>query len=348
MSVARKEEYMASISKHKDKWGVIVHRKHIYKSKVFTTRGYAQTWARKIEQEIDAGIYIDRHLADNMTLSAALDYYVETVSPTKKGGVLNQKKERSCVKQIKRFSLVKLPLSHVKSSDIAKFRDGRAEEVGANSVRLALALISHLFTVAKQEWGMDYLVNPCMGIKKPRVSHTARERRLEDDEEVRLLRAAEEYGGDIPLVIVLAIETAMRRGEIAGIKKGDVNLNAGTVFLPDTKNNTSRYVYLSTKAKMVLADLMKDKNKEDFILNMTSEGIGKAFRRVCRRCKSMSGEHAPIVNLHFHDLRHEATSRLFEKSLSTEEVMSMTGHKTYQCLLRYTHLRPTNLHHKLG
>jgi len=152
------------------------------------------------------------------------------------------------------------------------------------------------------------------------------------------------------LVVSFAVETAMRRSEIASISVKDFDAEKGIVFLADTKNNTSRTVFLTKKAQAILTEVTEGKGRNESAFAMVSDNIGKAFIKLCRRAKSLSNpdKNEAIEDLHFHDLRHEATSRLFEKGLSTEEVMSITGHKTYQMLKRYTHLRNTDLHTKLG
>jgi integrase len=112
-----------------------------------------------------------------------------------------------------------------------------------------------------------------------------------------------------------------------------------TAFLPETKNGESRGVPLSLAAIQVLKALPRSVSGAVFP-GVTSEAIKRAFIRACRR--------AEIENFRFHDLRHEATSRLFEKNLDMMEVASITGHKTLQMLKRYTHLRAEDLARKLG
>ena len=195
---------------------------------------------------------------------------------------------------------------------------------------------------------MDYLDNPVMKTRKPSVSNTARNRRLVDDEEQRLLAACEEYGGFIGPVVRLALETAMRRGEIASIRWRDVDLNNRIVHLYETKNGEDRDVPLSPIAVGIFKSLSKVRRIDGLVFGIRADAITKAFGRVCERTKNQSGEIEPIEDLRFHDLRHEATSRLFEKGLRTEVVKAITGHKTYQMLDRYTHLKAEDIAKMLG
>lgn len=342
---------MASISKHKSGWRAIVHRRSagLYKSKVFKKKYDAERWARDIENKVDDGNFIDRSAAEETTLAEALDRYLEEISIHKKGGSYGR--DESNAKIIKRFPIAKLTLAKIRAADVARFRDARAKEVGPNSVRLAMALISHLFTISIKEWDMDYLNNPVMKTRKLSVANTARNRRLKGDEEVRLLAACREYGGFIEVVVKLAIETAMRRGEIAKIRWCDVDLKTQVIHLYDTKNGDDRDVPLSTVSVKILKRLQNPKiiRMDGLVFGCTADAITRAFSRVRKRTKDINGEELkPIEDLRFHDLRHEATSRLFEMGLRTEVVKAITGHKTYQMLDRYTHLKPEDIAQMLG
>jgi integrase len=103
------------------------------------------------------------------------------------------------------------------------------------------------------------------------------------------------------------------------------------------KNGEARTVPLSSRAVATLEALPR--NLDGRVFGATYEGIHQAFVRACRR--------ADIEGLRFHDLRHEAISRLAEHGLSIQELQAISGHKTMQMLVRYTHLRAENLALKL-
>jgi len=335
---------MASIKRHKDDWRARINRSGVTKSKVFQTKGRAETWARKIEQQIDSGEYVDRTAAENMPLNDALDKYVETVSIHKKGRGYTENKKQA--RYIKAYSVARLPLARIRASDIAAFRDERLKTVKPNTVRLELALISHLYTIAIESWDMDYLMNPVKRHSRPSIKGTARDRRLVGDEEPLLLASAMEYNQRAYALIVVAIESAMRRGELAGLRWPDIKGNIAT--LTDTKNGETRRVPLSSRALDAIKSLPRQLH-DDRVFGLHPDAITTAMERICKRAKSRDGKKdQPIINLRFHDLRHEATSRLFEKGLSTEQVKRITGHKTYSMLDRYTHLRVEDLAKMLG
>jgi integrase len=139
-------------------------------------------------------------------------------------------------------------------------------------------------------------------------------------------------------IVRLAIETAMRQGELVSMHWTHTDLKRRTIFLAHTKNGDSRTVPLSTDAVAVLSALPYDINGHVFP-GVTTESIKKAFIRATRR--------AGIEDLHFHDLRHEATTRLFERGLNIMEVATITGHKDLRMLRRYTHLKAEDLAKRL-
>ena len=196
---------------------------------------------------------------------------------------------------------------------------------------------SHLFEIARKEWGMESIINPVDNIRLPPPGQP-RTRRLVDDEEAQLLATAKTYGGEIGPIITLAIETAMRRGEISAMQWENLNRKSRVLLLPETKNGTPRRVPLSSRALAALDGLPR--RIDGKVWDMKPDSISQAFERVCLS--------AGVEGLTFHDLRHEATSRLFEKGLNPMEVAAITGHKTLQMLKRYTHLRAEDLVGRLG
>jgi integrase len=131
----------------------------------------------------------------------------------------------------------------------------------------------------------------------------------------------------------------MRRGELLSLEWVNVDLNKRTALLPITKNGDSRGVPLSSRALAVPRSLPPLTTGRVFG-ELTADALKLSFRRAMRR--------AGITGLRFHDPRHEATSRLFEKGLNVMEVASVTGHKTLQMLKRYTHLNAVDLAARLG
>ena len=313
-------------------------------SKSFKKRTDAEAWAREVEAEMDRGVFVSRKEAENTTLSGALERYEREVSSEKKG----RRQEKARIERWKDHPLGKRALAQIQGKDIAAYRDARLKEVSPNTVRLELAVLSHLFTIAVKEWGMTGLTNPTFQIRKPKLPK-GRDRRLLPGELDRILSAS-----DSPVfsdLVRFAVETGMRRGELAGMTWDMVDLRKRTVTLPETKNGEKRTVPLSTEAVRVLANLARRLDEE--VWGIKPDSITQAFLRALSRARKVyekeceekkeKPDPAYLVDLTFHDLRHEATSRFFEKGLNPMQVAAITGHKTLQMLKRYTHLKAEDL-----
>uniref|UniRef100_A0A7C3LTR9 Site-specific integrase n=1 Tax=Leptospirillum ferriphilum TaxID=178606 RepID=A0A7C3LTR9_9BACT len=327
-------------------WQVRVRKKgYPSQTRTFNTKAGAEAWAATTESEMARGIFVSRKEAENTTLSEAIDRYIAEVIPAKK----QQRREKNRAIALQRYSLAKYSLASIQGKEIASFRDMR-EKGGAspNTIRLDLALISHLFSTAIKEWGMTGLINPVQQIRKPKLPQ-GRDRRLRHGELERIIKASES-----PLLgelVRFALETAMRRSELARMVWNLVDLKKRTVTLPETKNGEKRIVPLSPEAVRILERIPRRLDGE--VWGMEPDSITQAFLRSVSRARAVYEKEceekgtkldpAFLVDLTFHDLRHEATSRLFEKGFNLMEVATITGHKTLQMLKRYTHLRAEDL-----
>lgn len=244
-------------------------------------------------------------------------------------------------------SLAKRSLASLRGADFSKWRDERLEIVSPATVRLDLALISHLFSYAAKEWGIN-VANPVKTIHLPKINN-ARERRFVGTEEKYLLYALIESGAGtrsnhwIHPMVILAMETAMRQSELLSLEWDKVfidkdYLRARGVEGRATKNDDQyRDIPLSPLAKNILRSIPGSSGGSVF--PTTQSAVKQVFQRACAR--------AGIEDFHFHDLRHEGTSRLAEK-LQLHELMKVTGHKDTRMLARYYHPRAEDLARKLG
>lgn len=317
---------MASIRKlPSGKWNIqIVRRGFPRQSKTFINRADAEKWARTVESEMDRGGFVCRSEAEATTLAQALERYRREVTPHKKGS----KREADRIGVWLQTDLAKRSLASLKGSDFASYRDKRLTEAASNTVRLELAIISHLFTIAQQEWNIPVL-NPIQSIRKPKGSN-ARTRRFEGDEEQRLMAATATHP-HLSRLIVLALETAMRQSEIVSLSWSEIDLARSVIKKETAKNGEGRVIPLTEKAKAVLGD----------------RGIGKLFPHFPRKAWENALTKAKLSDFHFHDLRHEAVSRLFERGMNPMEVSAVSGHRTLQMLKRYTHLKAEDLLKKM-
>jgi integrase len=205
---------------------------------------------------------------------------------------------------------------------------------------------------------MPALVNPIALLPtNSRPKGNERDRRLEPGELRRLVKAAEQ--DELPLIgpiIEFAVETACRRREITRFRLRDYDRRMRTLKVRDTKNGEDRVIGLSSKARAILDRIIEERgltDLDDRFFPVTPNEITWAFRRCCRVTEIDGQPVEPIGDrldpngLTFHDLRHEGTSRYVEKGLSIPEVASQTGHKTYQSLMRYTHMEARKISDKL-
>lgn len=278
----------------------------------------------------------------NDPLEIILDFYLKTVSINKKSYKTEIYRIRSLTKLLGKITFNEITPLHVIS-----YRDHRLsmphprnkdKTLSGATVKLELMLLSHVFNTAITEWGMEEIKNPILKIKKPKVS-PGRTRRLSEGEERILLNGALKHQNiELYAIIVIALETAMRQGEILFMEWGNVNWDKRTVMLPITKNGDSREVPLSRAAFEILKNYLTPQ-KAGQIFTYTSSGLKSTWRDLVNTLK--------IENFHFHDLRHCAISSLLERGLNSIEVASISGHKSMAMLKRYAHIQSYKLVEKL-
>lgn len=341
---------MAYIKKRGEYWRVEIRRKGQKPTyRTFDTQGEAQKWARRVESEMETGHYVDHSEAEQTTLRTALERYRKEVAPKKR----HPKQENGRIDRWLRNDLCYRTLANLKGVDFARYRDARREQGRAeNTIRLELQIISHLFELARKEWGMEGLSNPLKNIRKPSGS-SARDRRLDPGEYEKIYAALLSSGNPFAApAFDLAIETSLRQGTLFSLKWEWIDLAKQMIRIPPLARGAENkgvpaVLPISTHAAGVLSNLHpRDDagapiiNPTGLVLKTTSNAVLCVWKRIL-----------PIVGvsgLRWHDLRHEAASRLFEKGLHPLEVASITGHKSMQMLKRYTHLKPESLLAKLG
>jgi len=329
---------MASIEKRGEYWRARVRiTGHPEKTQRFTSKAAASRWAKQIETELNESEYVDTSDYDHITLADILERYLKDITPSKRGS----EAETFRIRKILKESFVKTRILEVDGGHFAAYRDMRLRQVSSGSVLKELNILSHALEIARKEWRIPLRENPVTLVRKP-VSPPGRDRRLQPGEEEKLFAAVENSKNPFLMpVILLAIETAMRQSEIVNLEWKRVYFEKRSVYLDKTKNGHARGIPLSTRALSVLSKLKEQIGDSEHVFpGLTPEAIKRCFARATKRAR--------LVDFHFHDLRHEATSRLFEKGLTTMEVASITGHRTLSMLNRYTHLRIEDLVNKLG
>ena len=327
---------MATLERRGNFWRVKIRRADLpAQTRTFDTKTLAQRWARGVEAEMDQGITVDRRIAHRTSLAEVLERYRRDVTPTKRGAI----DENLRLKAMAQRSFARIRMSALTSSHLAAYRDERLKVVSGATFNREFNVLSHAIDTARREWDIYLPENPCTLVRRPSQGRP-RNRRLQGDEEQRLLKACRAARNTwLVHFVALAIETGMRRSELLGVLWANVDLERRVAHLPITKNGESRGVPLSSRAVAILRALPPSSTGRVFG-QLTVGAVKLAFKRAVRR--------AGIEGLRLHDLRHEATSRFFEKGLNVMEVAAVTGHKTLQMLKRYTHLSAGDLALKLG
>jgi integrase len=381
----------SKVIKRGNSWFCRTRRKGIDIARSFDSKIDAEIWEKSVIREIDAGTFIretwasghgdvklqkveDKLAKDSppppvrdMTFRDALQRYAETVTIKKKGAI----KEAEKISLLQRTTLATRPLNDLDSADFAAWRDDRLSKgSAAATVKQNLSIISHLFKIARREWGLKDLENPILDVAKPKVNNE-RSRRLSELEEKYLLDAIDNPGDGagkrankfIGPMVRFALETAMRDAEMLALDWRYVDLDNKVVILVDTKNEDKMVkVPLSPVARDILKSLQGEGNEKKtmgavFVTTASARkqswvrAINRAQRNYKKACEKdgTRPDTEFLSDFHFHDLRHEATSRLFETGkLDMMEVASITRHKDLRMLKRYTHLKAENIANKLG
>lgn len=303
-------------------------------TKTFTTRSDADKWATIIESEMERGVFVSRAEAEATLMNDVIDRYRREVLQSKRGAASDESRLKTLVKHFGEYKL-----ASITSMAVATFRDERLKSVGPQSVIHEINLLNRLLKAATMDWGIALPGGlPTAQVRKPKKPR-GRDRRVSQQELDSILHFSE--SAELSTIVVLAVETAMRRGELAALSWADIDLKKCVAHIPKTKTDSPRNVPLSTTAIAALKHHPRGIENSK-VFRMQAESISQAFERACE------SHRANVADLRFHDLRHEATSRLFEKGLNVMEVATITGHKSLDMLKRYTHLKAEDLAKKLG
>jgi integrase len=345
---------MATFIKQKSgRWRVQVRRKGGHLSQTFDLRKDAEFWARQTERDLDLGVSpITRKLDAIQTFGDLIDLHIRDMQNVGKP-----------LLRSKAFSLdaLKTQLGAIRIADLDRqaliaFGQARAKAgAGPTTLGIDLGYIRTLLAHGASVHGLPYSPEP-VDLARRALRHLGlvgkgreRDRRPTESEIERLIEYFRGQNGlTIPMgrIIKFAIATAMRQEEISRVSWADLDSRNKMLLIRDRKDPRNKQ---GNHQKIPLLDvsgydawrLVEEQaahlgGKTGRIFPYNSRSVGTAFRRACQRLK--------ILDLRFHDLRHEATSRLFEAEFVIPEVSLVTGHKDWKMLQRYTHIRPEDLH----
>ncbi len=325
---------MASITKRNGKWFAQVRRHGHSQSRTFTAKKDAETWTKQLELELErADLPVDHKCKlKGVTLAALVERYRDTVSVTKKGHDM----ERTVLNAFLRHELASKQVLHISTADFAAYRDERLREIKPVSLKRQLDILHNLFETARDEWKIPIKENPLDKLTL-KATPVRRDRRLQDGELDLIIEEARQRRNPLMLPIVLfAIETGMRRSEILAMRWSHLDLKHRLLTIPETKNGHPRKIPLTKKALEVLEGLDP---VTDAVFNISANAVKLTWQRILDK--------VGIEDLHFHDLRHECVSGLFEKGLNIAEAGLISGHRDWRSLKIYTNPKPMDIIRKL-
>lgn len=327
-SIRNRGEYQwcAQIEK-KNKATGLVHKE----IQTFRTKAEAEAWATCVEADLARGIYNDTRQAAKTPLRQLIQRYIDEVSPRKRGA----KQEIVRLKRWLKHELSDRMLTLIYPSDFAAYiSERRSAGKAEQTIKSEIIAISNVFKIAKADWGYK-IDNPIRDISKPKGSRKRSQRILPEHWPAIKSELQKCRNPNFVVIAELAIETAMRRGELLALKWADINLKDRhvTVLGKDTtgkqEDGKERIVPLSLRGVELLKSLTRHVDKEVPVFQAThktsDDGLSRAFSAACKNVG---------IPARFHDTRHEAISRM-APHFEMQELMRITGHDTPSQLIRY-------------
>jgi integrase len=338
-----KGEDMATYQKRGAGWRAIIRRNGQTATATFDSKEAAISWAGRIEAEFINGAKLQQD--DRIRHTTVLDLfsrYAEEVSPLKRGERTELIRLTMLARDTETFDR---PAMRFSGQDVADWRDARLKVVSGSTVNRELNLISSVFTHAIKEWSLKLPANPVHLIRRPQ-SARPRKRRVPDSEVALMCKtlgwdmqsAPENAKQHVAWAFAFAVETAMRLGEIGSVQLREVHKVERFVHLSHTKNGEERDVPLSRRA-IVLLDMLSITEPDDYLVPVDV----RVFDNIFREAKNTAG----LSDLHFHDSRREAATRMSKRLSNVLELSAVTGHKTLNVLKVYYAPNATDLADKL-
>lgn len=338
---------MASILNRGGRWRALVRKAGIVRCSTFATQKAAKAWAAKIEGEADQ-LKASGVIAAHDSLAELVDRYRRELYPRKQWG-------RSKDADLARL---RRDLGHVLAADITSrtvveyFH--KRHRGGAGGVTVA-AQIGYLHEVLKTARGLWHLDVPVTAVQDAKIALSAagmitksrtRARRVSNADIKLLCQHFAALRGNTPMcdIVRFCVGTGMRISEVCGLRWSDLNDKDRTIIVRNRKHpseklgNDQTIPLLAVKGIDTYKVLIRQPRTTERCFPFNSRSIGTAFQRAVRALK--------LHDLHLHDLRHEAISRLFEAGYRIEQVALVSGHRDWKMLKRYTHVQARDLHRR--
>ncbi|VVE58778.1 integrase [Pandoraea horticolens] len=333
---------MATYRKRGTTWRAEVAKAGVRRSGTFNTKAEAVAWATSIEAKVISGS--TEAVVSGKTLRDAFLRYATEVSPTKAGARWELVRFNALTRQLDFIGEI---LGRITSDQIGSWRDGRLAAVAPSTVNRDMNLLSAVFEAARREWKWCEK-NPIRDVRRPR-NPKPRDRRVAEKETQAMVaalgyvpgRTPETHSQRVALAFLIALETGMRQGEIAGLEWGRVFLNKRYVRLANTKNGDARDVPLSSNAVEYLELLPQNGGP---CLGVNTPSIDALWRKARAKASRVV---PTVADLRFHDSRHEAITRLARK-LDVLDLARMIGHRDPRSLMIYYNATASDIAGRLG
>jgi integrase len=350
----------------KKKFQTIVRKGGHSLSRVFWKKSEAETWMRRVEDAIasatpsrpfnrdewlqggdDTSELDENQPHSGWTISRALKHYSETLVHEKKGA----KVERYRIANIQKWPLAAKALKDLRKSDVQNQVNERlANKISGDTVRRELNILRALYRDAEEVWEIPDLPSPFHKLKLPPKA-PPRDRRLEDGhaddagEEERLILALGTWKRNPDIHVDMfrfSVETGFRLSELHAIHVHNIRRVDGVVcvVLGDSKNDDGRKVVLSTLAQEIAARRIEGRKGHEKLFPVSDSARRRAWAHARKMCA--------VQDLRWHDLRHEAVSRMASKGLHLKELMAQSGHRDTESVARYINERARDIARKLG
>lgn len=328
---------MAVIERRGKKWRAMIRVKgHPTVSATFNGRKAAEDWGRVTEDAMRAGKPLP---GTSPTVAELVDRYVKEmarfkpVSDTKRGNLRRWEE-----------SLGAREVGTLTGQDVLDHVAGR--KVSPATMAMEVGFLAEVLAAGRSLWQMtipDVIADTAKTLRRMGAVGKPQERdRRPTPEELTQLADFYRFNfGTIPMrdVVPFAVATAMRLGEIVGLRWDDYRPGVKPTIQirdrkdPKNKSGNNQWVPLLGESAAIIERQPRSGAR---IFPYKADSVSASFRRACERLQ--------VTDLHFHDLRHEGTSRLFEQGYQIQEVAIVTGHKDWKSLKRYTNLCPMSLH----
>ena len=312
---------MATIRERNNKYQVQVRIRGQYASDTFINLNNARSWIRHKEIELEDTFLGKKYKPK--TMYEILNEYKTKITSYKK----SSHNELIIINALVKHNWMQKPLPLLCPSDIANYRDQRLKTIKASSFAREFCILKHALKVAELEWNWDVPTKLLGNIKIPKVNTKAIRRINDSDLECLLMAAGQHTNQYLKPIIIIALQTAMRRGEILSLKWSDIDMKRGLIIIDNTKTGYPRSIQMNDIIQSIFDNLNRI---DERVFPITINSLRLSYQRLCKKLD---------IKIRFHDFRHEAISRLFEQNLSIPHIASISGHRTMSQLFRYAHFK---------